>query len=139
MTGACTWRPARSRGAGLLLAVAFQGQHPLLVLSFTLSQMAQRSVLSVFWAIPPHLPGRHGRGRRHRAAALIVEALLVGAEVAGGADAVERGNRPEAGPRVGVGPHAHQVKPIDFLASDQADFARHAARPSAHCFCEGLD
>ena len=38
---------------GLLLAVIFQGSLPLLVLSFTLSQMGQRSVMSVFWAIPP--------------------------------------------------------------------------------------
>jgi ACS family tartrate transporter-like MFS transporter len=43
--------------AGLLLAVTFQENVPLLVLSFTLSQMGQRSVMSVFWAIPPMLLG----------------------------------------------------------------------------------
>ena len=32
----------------------------LLVLSFTLSQMGQRSVLSVFWAIPPIFLGGTG-------------------------------------------------------------------------------
>jgi ACS family tartrate transporter-like MFS transporter len=42
---------------GLLLAVTFQENVPLLVLSFTLSQMGQRSVMSVFWAIPPMLLG----------------------------------------------------------------------------------
>jgi ACS family tartrate transporter-like MFS transporter len=38
---------------GLVLAVGFQHSVPLLVLSFTLSQIGQRSVMSVFWAIPP--------------------------------------------------------------------------------------
>lgn len=44
---------ALTAAAGLLLAVAFRGNIVLLVLSFTLSQMGQRSVMSVFWAIPP--------------------------------------------------------------------------------------
>jgi ACS family tartrate transporter-like MFS transporter len=39
--------------AGLLLAIAFQDNVPMLVLSFTLSQLGQRSLLAVFWAIPP--------------------------------------------------------------------------------------
>ena len=39
--------------SGLLLAVAFQDNVWMLVLSFTLSQLGQRSLLSVFWAIPP--------------------------------------------------------------------------------------
>ncbi len=39
--------------AGLLLAIAFQDNLPMLVLSFTLSQLGQRSLLAVFWAIPP--------------------------------------------------------------------------------------
>ena len=44
---------ALTAAVGLLLAVAFREQHLLLVLSFTLSQIGQRSVMSVFWAIPP--------------------------------------------------------------------------------------
>jgi MFS transporter, ACS family, tartrate transporter len=44
---------ALTAAAGLLLAVASQHSIWLLVLSFTLSQMGQRSVMSVFWAIPP--------------------------------------------------------------------------------------
>jgi ACS family tartrate transporter-like MFS transporter len=39
--------------SGLLLAVNFQDNVPMLVLSFTLSQLGQRSLLAVFWAIPP--------------------------------------------------------------------------------------
>jgi ACS family tartrate transporter-like MFS transporter len=46
---------ALTAAAGLLLAVAFRHNIWLLVLSFTLSQMGQRSVLSVFWSIPPIL------------------------------------------------------------------------------------
>jgi ACS family tartrate transporter-like MFS transporter len=38
---------------GLLVAAAFHDSLPLLVLGFALSQLGQRSVLSVFWAIPP--------------------------------------------------------------------------------------
>ena len=44
---------ALTAAAGLVLAAAFQRSAPLLVLSFTLSQLGQRSVISVFWAIPP--------------------------------------------------------------------------------------
>src|SRR4029453_4137767 len=42
---------------GLMLAAAFQDDLLLLVLSFTLSQSGQRSVMSVFWAIPQRLLG----------------------------------------------------------------------------------
>jgi MFS family permease len=42
---------------GLLLAVAAQGHLWLLVLSFTISQMAQRSMAGVFWALPPMFLG----------------------------------------------------------------------------------
>ncbi len=51
---------ALTAAVGLVLAVAFQGNVWLLVLSFTLSQMGQRSVMSVFWAIPPMLLGGTG-------------------------------------------------------------------------------
>src|SRR6266542_4223720 len=46
---ACTITAA----VGLVLAVAFRGNLWLVVLSFTLSQVGQRSVQGVFWAIPP--------------------------------------------------------------------------------------
>ncbi len=39
--------------AGIVLATIFSDNVLLLVLSFTLSQVGQRSVISVFWAIPP--------------------------------------------------------------------------------------
>jgi nitrate/nitrite transporter NarK len=39
--------------AGLLLAVQFQDNVWMLVVAFTLSQLGQRSLLAVFWAIPP--------------------------------------------------------------------------------------
>lgn len=39
--------------AGLLLAIAFQDNVWMLVVAFTLSQLGQRSLLAVFWAIPP--------------------------------------------------------------------------------------
>jgi MFS transporter, ACS family, tartrate transporter len=48
---------AVTAATGLLLAVAFQDNMWLLVLSFTLSQMGQRSVMSVFWAMPPLILG----------------------------------------------------------------------------------
>ncbi len=38
---------------GLVLAVSFQGSVVIIVLSFALSQVGQRSVMSVFWAILP--------------------------------------------------------------------------------------
>ena len=43
--------------AGLLLAVASEGTLWLLVGSFTISQMAQRGLVGVFWAMPPQLLG----------------------------------------------------------------------------------
>ena len=46
---------ALAGAAGLFLAVAFKGNLWLLVLSFTICQVGQRSVMSVFWAIPPML------------------------------------------------------------------------------------
>ncbi len=51
---------AVTASVGLLLAAASQHNIWLLVLSFTLSQMGQRSVLSVFWAIPPLFLGGTG-------------------------------------------------------------------------------
>jgi ACS family tartrate transporter-like MFS transporter len=51
---------ATTASVGLLLAAAFQHNIWLLVLSFTLSQMGQRSVMSVFWAIPPIFLGGTG-------------------------------------------------------------------------------
>jgi ACS family tartrate transporter-like MFS transporter len=51
---------AVTASAGLLLAAASQHNIWLLVLSFTLSQMGQRSVMSVFWAIPPLFLGGTG-------------------------------------------------------------------------------
>ena len=44
---------AITAACGLLLAVAFRGNLAMLVLSMTICQMGQRSVMSVFWAIPP--------------------------------------------------------------------------------------
>jgi nitrate/nitrite transporter NarK len=46
---------ALAAATGLVLAVTFKDITWLLVLSFALSQMGQRSVMSVFWAIPPML------------------------------------------------------------------------------------
>jgi ACS family tartrate transporter-like MFS transporter len=40
---------------GLLLAIAFRNDLYLLVLAFTICQIGQRSVMSVFWTIPPML------------------------------------------------------------------------------------
>jgi MFS transporter, ACS family, tartrate transporter len=51
---------ALTAAAGLLLAVTFRHNIWLLVLSFTLSQMGQRSVMSVFWTIPPIFLGGMG-------------------------------------------------------------------------------
>jgi MFS transporter, ACS family, tartrate transporter len=48
---------AITAATGLLLAVTFQDNVWLLVLSFALSQVGQRSVMSVFWAMPPLLLG----------------------------------------------------------------------------------
>jgi ACS family tartrate transporter-like MFS transporter len=46
---------AAAGATGLFLAVAFKENLWLLVLSFTICQVGQRSVMSVFWAIPPML------------------------------------------------------------------------------------
>jgi MFS transporter, ACS family, tartrate transporter len=46
---------ALTAATGLILAVTFTDTAWLLVLSFTLSQMGQRSIMSVFWTIPPML------------------------------------------------------------------------------------
>jgi ACS family tartrate transporter-like MFS transporter len=43
--------------AGLVLASFFPASVPMLVLSFTLSQLGQRAIQGVFWAIPPMLLG----------------------------------------------------------------------------------
>jgi ACS family tartrate transporter-like MFS transporter len=51
---------ALTAAVGLVLAVAFRGNIWLLVFSFTLSQMGQRSVMSVFWSIPPIFLGGVG-------------------------------------------------------------------------------
>jgi ACS family tartrate transporter-like MFS transporter len=48
---------ALTAAAGLVLAAVFAHSLPLLVLSFTLSQIGQRSVMSVFWSIPPMVLG----------------------------------------------------------------------------------
>ena len=55
---------AITAATGLVLAVTFRESVPLLVLSFALSQLGQRSVMSVFWAIPPMILG----GRRRQPA-----------------------------------------------------------------------
>jgi len=51
---------ALTAALGLILAVMSRNSIWLLVLSFTLSQMGQRSVMSVFWAIPPIFLGGTG-------------------------------------------------------------------------------
>jgi MFS transporter, ACS family, tartrate transporter len=59
-TGERKWHVAAcalTAAVGLVIAVAFQTTLPLLVFGFTLSQLGQRSVMSVFWAIPPMLLG----------------------------------------------------------------------------------
>ncbi|MGH9370657.1 MAG: MFS transporter [Vicinamibacterales bacterium] len=48
---------ALTTAAGLVLAVAFQGNIWLLVLGFTFSQIGLRSFAGVFWAMPPQLLG----------------------------------------------------------------------------------
>jgi MFS transporter, ACS family, tartrate transporter len=42
---------------GLAMAAAFQNSVPMIVLSFMLSQVGQRSILGPFWSIPPLLLG----------------------------------------------------------------------------------
>jgi ACS family tartrate transporter-like MFS transporter len=44
---------AATAALGLVLAMASQGSLWLLVISFTLSQMAQRALVGVFWTLPP--------------------------------------------------------------------------------------
>ncbi len=44
---------AMTAAIGLALAAAFQKSVPLIVLSFMLSQVGQRSILGPFWSIPP--------------------------------------------------------------------------------------
>jgi MFS transporter, ACS family, tartrate transporter len=59
-TGERRWHVAgcaAMAATGLILAAMFQDHLLLLVLSFTLSQAGQRSVMSVFWAIPQRLLG----------------------------------------------------------------------------------
>ena len=48
---------ALTAATGLVLAAFFTDHLVLLVLSFTLSQIGQRSVMSVFWSIPPLVLG----------------------------------------------------------------------------------
>ena len=48
---------ALTAATGLVLASFFSDNLLLLVLSFTLSQVGQRSVMSVFWSIPPMVLG----------------------------------------------------------------------------------
>jgi ACS family tartrate transporter-like MFS transporter len=55
-TGERQWHVAAcalTAAAGLMVAVAFKDSVAMLVVGFTLSQLGQRSLLSVFWAIPP--------------------------------------------------------------------------------------
>jgi nitrate/nitrite transporter NarK len=42
---------------GLFMAIAFRGNLYMLVLAFTICQVGQRSVMSVFWTMPPMLLG----------------------------------------------------------------------------------
>ena len=46
---------ALTGATGLVLAACFPATLPMLILSFALSQVGQRSVMSVFWAMPPML------------------------------------------------------------------------------------
>jgi ACS family tartrate transporter-like MFS transporter len=48
---------ALATAVGLLIAVSFQAEVWLLVLGFTVAQMAIRSLAGVFWAIPPQILG----------------------------------------------------------------------------------
>jgi MFS transporter, ACS family, tartrate transporter len=48
---------AITASVGLFMAVAFRGNLYMLVLAFTICQVGQRSVMSVFWTIPPMLLG----------------------------------------------------------------------------------
>jgi ACS family tartrate transporter-like MFS transporter len=48
---------AATTAIGLLVAVSAHGRPWLLVLGFTIAQMALRALVSVFWAIPPQILG----------------------------------------------------------------------------------
>jgi MFS transporter, ACS family, tartrate transporter len=48
---------AMTAAIGLVLATQFPRNVPLIVLSFALSQLGQRAILGVFWAIPPMVLG----------------------------------------------------------------------------------
>jgi len=48
---------ALTAATGLIIGAAFTHNLPLLVLSFAFSQVGQRSVMSVFWSIPPIVLG----------------------------------------------------------------------------------
>jgi ACS family tartrate transporter-like MFS transporter len=59
-TGERKWHVAAcalTGALGLCLAAASRDSVPLIVLSFTISQLGQRAVQSVFWAIPPAFLG----------------------------------------------------------------------------------
>jgi len=51
---------ALTAATGLIVGAAFTDNLPLLVLSFAFSQVGQRSVMSVFWSIPPLVLGGAG-------------------------------------------------------------------------------
>ncbi len=57
---------AMTAAIGLVLAVAFQNSVPIIVLSFMLSQVGQRSRAERLLVDSADLPRRHGGGRRHR-------------------------------------------------------------------------
>jgi len=62
-TGERKWHAAAcslTAAAGIALAAFSQHSTLLIVLAFTLSQLGQRSILSVFWAIPPMFLGGVG-------------------------------------------------------------------------------
>jgi len=48
---------ALTAATGLIIGAAFTDNLPMLVLSFAFSQVGQRSVMSVFWSIPPLVLG----------------------------------------------------------------------------------
>jgi ACS family tartrate transporter-like MFS transporter len=51
---------ALTAAIGLILATQYQDNVPMLVFSFALSQLGQRALLGVFWAIPPMFLGAAG-------------------------------------------------------------------------------
>jgi ACS family tartrate transporter-like MFS transporter len=62
---------AATTAVGLLLAVAAQRQPWLLILAFTVAQMALRSLAAIFWAMPPQILG----GRAAAAGIALINAL----------------------------------------------------------------